>query len=128
MIDLRTDPRHGRFFEHRPASARVTFERADGVVRVHVDDFLSPSILERLAGEEGVLAPQIDDWRSMVDSIAIDPAYDGSVFNVALLDVPERRADFVSGDYEVTAPDSSLPAAVRITDMLGEEVLVVEAR
>lgn len=129
LIDLRTDPRHGRFFEHRPATARVTFQADGDLVRVRVDDFLSPSILERLAGQEGILQPQVDDWRAMVDSIAIDAAYDGQVFNVALIDIPERRTDYVAGEYEIRRPaDSALPVAVRITDMLGEEVLVLQNR
>ena len=120
--------RHGRFFEHTPADARVTFERADGYLRVRVDDVISPSIMERLAGQEGVLAPQIEDWRWVVDSVAIDSAYDGEVFDVDLIDVPERRADLVDGAYELDAPAGERPAAVRITDMLGEEILVVERR
>jgi len=128
LIDLRTDEKHGRFFEHRPASARVTFERADGRLRVRVDDVLSPSILERLAAQEGILQPRIEDWRSMVDSIAIDAAYDGEAFDVDQIDIPERRADVVAGSYELPAGDGSLPAAIRITDMLGEEILVVEER
>ena len=52
-IELRSDPKYGHFFEHRPASARV---RLDGS-RVVIDDFISPSILERLGQQEGVLAP-----------------------------------------------------------------------
>lgn len=120
--------RHGRFFEHTPASARMTFERADGRLLVRVDDVISPSILERLAGQEGVLAPMIDDWRSMVDSVAIDTAYDGTVFDVDLIDIRERRSDLVEGNYELDALDGDRPAAVRNTDMLGEEVLVVEQR
>lgn len=39
LIDLRTDPKHGRFFEHRPATARVTFERDEARIRVRIDDF-----------------------------------------------------------------------------------------
>ena len=126
LIDLRTDPKHGRFFEHRPAQARVSFERKDDCVRITVNDFISPSILERLAAQEGVLSPQVTDWRAMVDSVAIDAAYDGQVFDVDLIDVPERRSDLVIGQYEVPARDATRPAAIRITDMLGEEVLVVE--
>ncbi len=38
-----------------------------------------------------VLKPKIDDWRSMVDCVMVDPAYDGAVFKVALSDVPERN-------------------------------------
>lgn len=91
-----------------------------------VDDFISPSILERLGSQEGVLAPQVTDWRSMVDSVMIDTAYDGSVFNVAVADIPERKTDLVEGAYEVELPEgSSAPVAVKITDMLGEEVLVI---
>lgn len=62
----------------------------------------------------------------MVDSVMIDPAYDGVVFNVRVADVPERKTDVVAGAYEVELPaGSSAPLAVKITDMLGEEVLVV---
>lgn len=106
----------------------MTFERADGRLRVRVDDVISPSILERLSGQEGVLAPHIDDWRAMVDFVAIDTAYDGEVFDVDLIDIPERRSDLVDGAYEMDAPDGDRPAAVRLTDMLGEEILVVEPR
>jgi hypothetical protein len=45
----------------------------------------------------------------MVDCVMIDPNYDGRVFNVALSDVPEKKTDTV---------------AVKIMDMLGEDVLV----
>jgi hypothetical protein len=122
IIELRSDPRYGKFFEHRPATAQV---RLDGS-RVVIDDFISPSILERLGHQEGVLAPQVTDWRSMVDSVMIDVAYDGSVFNVALADIPSRKTDVVEGSYEVELPvGSSAPIAVKLTDMLGEEVLVV---
>ncbi|MBI2762942.1 MAG: site-specific DNA-methyltransferase [Chloroflexi bacterium] len=129
LIELRTDPKYGKFFEHRPASARVRFEADGDAVRVTIDDFVSPSIVERLSAQEGVLTPQITDWRAMVDSVFIDAAYDGEVFNVAQADIPERRQDLVSGSYAVTRPaGSERPVAVRITDMLGEDVLVIEPR
>lgn len=103
-------------------SARV---RLDGS-RLVIDDFISPSILERLGHQDGVLSPQVTDWRSMVDSVMIDTAYDGSVFNVAVADIPERKTDVVAGSYDLELPaGASAPVAVKVTDMLGEEVLVV---
>ena len=39
-------------------------------------------------------------------------------------DVPERKADFVSGRYELIAPKDQTTVAVKVIDMLGEEVLV----
>lgn len=122
VVELRSDPKYGRFFEHRPASARV---RLDGSTVV-IDDFISPSILERLSHTDGVLSPQVTDWRSMVDSVMIDTSYDGEVFNVDVADIPERKTDLVAGSYDLELQkDSSAPVAVKVTDMLGEEVLVV---
>ncbi len=123
VIELRTDPRYGKFFEHQPAQARVSIERRDGKVFVRIDDFISPTIIERLKSQAGLLTPQIDDWRAMVDSVMIDTAYDGEVFNVVLADVPERKDDLVIGEYELDAPGGETTVAVKVTDMLGEEVL-----
>lgn len=63
----------------------------------------------------------------MVDCVMIDTAYDGKVFNVVLSDVPEKKADLVQGSYEIPAPGGSTTIAVKIIDMLGEEVLVTKA-
>ena len=56
--------------------------------------------------------------------MAVDPAYDGQVFNTRLSDIPERKTDLVSGTYEIDAPGGQTTVAVRVTDALGEEVLV----
>lgn len=53
-----------------------------------------------------------------------DMAYDGSVLGVAFSDAFERKTDLISGRYELPAPDGPITVAVKITDMLGEEVLV----
>ena len=66
----------------------------------------------------------ITGWRAMVDSVMIDTAYEGKVFNVALSDVPERKTDLVAGRYELPVPKGAATVAVKITDMLGEEVLI----
>jgi len=126
VIELRTDPRYGGLIEHKPVVARVDFRRDRGNIVVEIKDFISPTIIERLRQQAGILQPQIDDWRAMVDTIMIDTAYDGLVFNVCLSDVPERKTDLVGGRYELAAPESPTTVAVKITDMLGEEVLVTQ--
>jgi hypothetical protein len=123
VIELRTDERYGKFFEHKPARARVEINRAGEKIMIRILDFISPRILERLEQQAGVLTPLVEDWRSMVDSIMIDTAYDGKVFNVVYSDVPERKSDLVAGEYELDAPKKKTTVAVKITDMLGEEVL-----
>ena len=126
VIELRSDPRLGGFFAHQPARARVRVRRSGAAIHVEIEDFISPTILERLKAQAGLLAPAIDDWRAMVDSVMIDPAHDGQALHVVLADVPARKSDLVEGAYELEAPASPTTVAVKITDMLGEEVLHTE--
>jgi DNA modification methylase len=125
IIELRHDPKHGGWLNHTPASADVSIARTDGSIAVQIKNFISPSIVERLRRQAGVLNPKIDDCRAMIDSVAIDPAYDGQVLNVVIHDVPEKKTDYVAGRYVLPAPKGKTMVAVRITDMLGEEVLVM---
>ncbi len=124
LIELRTDERYGKFFQHQPARARVKLGRTKDAVVVEIEDFISPSVIERLQGEAGLLKPKIDDWRAMVDCVLIDPDYDGKVFKIAVSDVPERKSDLVSGRYELATSQCGQTVAVKVIDMLGEEVLV----
>ncbi len=126
IVELRTDPTYGKFIRHEPARAKVRIERKKDTLHVAIEDFISPTIVERLQQQAGVLSPKIEDWRAMVDCVMIDPAHDGKVFNVALSDVPERKADLVEGAYELDAPSGKTTVAVKIVDMLGEEVIVTK--
>lgn len=126
VVELRSDPKYGKFFIHTPAIAKVSITRTGERINVEIKDFISPSIIERLKEQAGLTNPKVDDWRAMVDTVMIDPAYDGNVFSVALADVPEKKDDLVSGSYELDAPKKKSTVAVKITDMLGEEVLVTE--
>jgi hypothetical protein len=126
VIELRTDPKYGKFMAHQPAQAKVNIARKGDKIAVEILDFISPTILERLQSQAGLLKPKIDDWRAMVDCVMVDPAYDGKVFNIALADVPEKKTDFVQGKYELPAPKGKTNVAVKITDMLGEEVLATK--
>lgn len=127
VIELRNDPRYGGFIQHEQAQARVAMKREGGKLYVEIKDFVSPGILQRLAQQSGVVQAKVADWRAMVDSVMIDTAYDGAVFNVVHADVPARKTDFVVGEYTLDVPEGGAAVAVKITDMLGEEVLVTQA-
>jgi len=126
VIELRNDPKYGGFIQHEEAQARIAVKRKGGKLQVEIKDFVSPGILQRLAQQSGVVQAKIADWRSMVDSVMIDTAFDGAVFNVIHADVPARKTDLVAGMYEVDAPAGKATVAVKITDMLGEEVLITQ--
>lgn len=126
VIELRTDKRYGGFIAHEPATARVRIEREEGEIVVEIEDFISPTIVQRLEMDVSLFRAKIPDWRSMVDCVMIDTSYDGEVFDVKLSDVPERKTDLVEGRYRLPAPEGPTLVAVKIIDMLGEEVLVTK--
>jgi len=126
VIELRTDAKYGNFIKHEPAVAKVAITRDGGKIEVMIEDFISPTILKRLDMDLPLFKAKITDWRSQVDCVMIDMAYDGKVFNVALTDVPEKKNDLIEGRYTLPAPARETTVAVKIIDMLGEEVLVLE--
>lgn len=123
-IELRTDRKFGGFIKHEPMSVDVTVRRNGAKVIVEIKDVISPTIIQRLNLDMGVFRAQIDDWRAVVDCILIDTNYDGEVFNIALSDVPARKQDLVLGHYELSVPATTSKVAVKIIDMLGEELIV----
>ena len=128
VVELRTDRKLGGIIKHEPLTAQVSAKRtgkgANAQLVVEVQDVVSPTIMQRLNLEQGVFRAQITDWRAVVDCILIDTQYDGQVFNVALADVPERKQDLVNGRYELPASPPGSTVAVKIIDMLGEELIV----
>jgi len=104
----------------------VSFSRQGDTVTVTITDFISPTIIKRLDLDHTVFRARITDWRSMVDCVMIDPDFDGEVFRVALSDVPASKDDFVIGQYRIHVPKQDSNVAVKIIDMLGEEVILAK--
>lgn len=104
----------------RPVAAPATIQIA--VKAVH-----SPQIAIQLAQNNKIDPGTVSDWRTFVDTVAIDVAYDGAVFRPLLVDAPLKKSTQVQGCYQLPAPSGVTTVAVRITDLLGEEVLVSKA-
>lgn len=127
LIELRSDRKSGGFIKHEPMSAQIDIRREGDRLVVDIADVVSPSILLRLNKEAGVFRAEIPDWRAVVDCVLIDADHDGEIFKIALADVPERKQDFVAGRYELPAPRKGATVAVKIIDMLGEELIATSA-
>lgn len=123
VLELRTSQKYGELFQHDPASATVSVKRIKDKLEVEIENFISPTILKRLKNDQGVLSAKVTDWRSMVDCVLIDTDYDGEVFNICHSDVPPKKTDLVSGNYTLPSPRKGATVAVKLVDMLGEEVL-----
>lgn len=126
IIELRTDKKYGSFFVHKPAQADVEVTRTKEKAKVILNDFISPTIIQRLNIDSKLFQAQIKDFRSQIDVVIIDTDYNGEVFNICISDVPEKKKDFVIGEYEFALKNKDSKIAVKIIDMLGEEVLIIK--
>lgn len=109
-----------------PAEADITITKSDNTVHIKLNYYLSPTIIARLNIDRSIFGERIKDFRAQIDTVLIDTNYDGQTFNVAYADVPEKKKDFVRGEYDLALPQSSQKIAVKITDMLGEETLIIQ--
>lgn len=66
------------------------------------------------------------DWRALVDAIDIDPAYNGAVLRPVVMDLPRKRRAVVQGHYLVQVAEAPAQIAVRVTDIFGQEQVVVQ--
>ena len=125
IIELRTDKKHGKFLIHSPDFAEVEINRSGKKATVEIKNFISPTIVERLNSSESLMKIQISDCRSMIDVVLIDDNYSADIFNVKHADIPGKN-ELVQGKYELDISEEKTSVAVKIIDMLGEEVLVVK--
>ncbi len=63
----------------------------------------------------------MEDFRQIIDSVAIDVDYTGDLFNAEIMDLPTKR-ELVKADYTFEyAKKGKYIVAVKIVDVLGEE-------
>jgi len=126
LIELKTDKKYGNFLIHKPAEAKIKVERtAKNKALIEIQNFISPTIIERLNIDNKLFKVKIPDFRSMIDTVLIDSNYNGNTFHIVYSDVPEKKNNLVKGKYEIEIPADKVKIAVKIIDMLGEEVLNV---
>lgn len=110
----------------RPAEAEVKITKKGKTATVKISDYISPSIFARMGLEQTLFEAKIDDFRAQIDCVLIDTNYNGRSFNIVESDLPKQKTDFVKGEYKLTLPRTGAKVAVKIVDMLGEEIMVVK--
>jgi len=110
-----------------PVEATITVERNDKkTVCVKIDTFHSSTLLRSLGIGKKLLKEKIPDFRCMIDSVLIDPDYDGAVFHVTLADAPSKKDTLVKGMYDISVPCLHNTIAVKIIAVTGEETVMVK--
>lgn len=111
---------------NQPPDAKVKIVKKGKKATVKIENYISPTILARMEIDRSLFSEHIDDFRAQIDCVLIDTNYNGKDFKITQSDIPEKRTDFVKGEYELALPRSGAKIAVKIVDMLGEEVLTVK--
>lgn len=126
VIELKTDKKYGSFLIYKPAEVKISIKRVNSKAIIEIQEFISPTIIERLNIDNKLFKVKIPDFRSMIDCVLIDNDYDGKTFHIVYSDVPEKKDDLVQGKYEIEVPAEKIKVAVKVVDMLGEDVLFVK--
>ena len=109
----------------QPAEADVQIAKKGKKATIKIADYISPTILARMEIDRTIFNEQIDDFRAQIDCVLIDADYNGRYFNITESDLPQKKTDLIKGIYELTLPRTDARVAVKIVDMLGEEVIEV---
>jgi adenine specific DNA methylase Mod len=123
VIELKTDKKYGNFLIHKPVEAKINIKRIGNKAIIEVQDFISPTIIERLNIDSKTLKVKIPDFRSMIDCVLIDTNYDGKTFKIVYSDIPEKKSDLIIGKYKLEIPKDKTTVAIKIVDMLGEDLI-----
>ena len=110
---------------NQPAEADVQIAITGKKATVKIIDYISPSILARMEIDRTIFNEQIDDFRAQIDCVLIDTDYNGRYFDIAKSDIPKKKTDLIKGEYALTLPRADAKVAVKIVDMLAEEVVEV---
>lgn len=108
------------------AEANAVIEKKGKKAKVTIKSYLSPTILARMNIDRSIFGERLKDFRAQIDTVMIDTDYDGKAFHVRFSDIPPKKQELVNGTYELDLPRAGAKVAVKITDMLGEETLVIQ--
>lgn len=122
--DITTDKKNLVF--KQPPEAHVEVKAKDKKLSVSLKEFYSPILMRKLEIENGKTLKKeyqakVEDFRQIIDSVAIDVDYSGNLFNAEIMDLPSKR-ELIKADYSWEyAKKGKYTVAVKIVDVLGEE-------
>ncbi|MFZ2556174.1 MAG: site-specific DNA-methyltransferase [Minisyncoccia bacterium] len=111
-------------FKQKP-EARVEVKAKDKKLSVEIKDFFSPLLMRKLEVEnEKIIKKEhkvrVEDFKQVVESVAIDVDYDGKLFNAEIIDLPEQDK-LIQTKYSWEYPKKGkYTVAIKIVDVLGE--------
>ncbi|MDO8609018.1 MAG: site-specific DNA-methyltransferase [bacterium] len=112
-------------FKKKP-EAKIEVKAKDKKLTVIIKQFYSPILMRKLELEnEKVIdkkdEAKVEDFKQIIDSVAIDVDYDGKLFNAEIIDLPDKK-ELIKAEYFYTYKKAGKnTVAIKIVDVLGEE-------
>lgn len=122
--DILTDKKN-LIFKKKP-EAKIEVKAKDKKLFVELKDFFSPILMRKLEIEnEKVLKKEhrakVEDFKQIIDSVAVDVDYNGKLFNAEMMDLPEK-GEVIKAKYSWEYPKKGkYTVAIKVVDVLGEE-------
>ncbi|MCK9467090.1 MAG: site-specific DNA-methyltransferase [Candidatus Absconditabacterales bacterium] len=115
--------KEGLIFKEKPTvETGVSIDKNQ--LKISIKDFISPVLMKKLELENKNKSEKviIEDYKQIIDSVAIDVDYDGKLFNAEIIDNPGKK-EVVKGEYEwAYTTKGNQTVAIKIIDILGEEL------
>jgi len=122
--DILTD-KNQLIFKKKP-EAKIDVKVKNKKLSVEIKEFFSPILMRKLEIENEKAVKKesktkVEDFRQIIDSVAIDVDYDGKLFNAEIMDLPTKK-EIIKSKYEWDYKHSGKETvAIKIIDVLGEE-------
>jgi DNA modification methylase len=122
--DILTDKKN-LIFKKKP-EAKIDVKAKDKKLSVELKDFFSPILMRKLEIENEKVfkkdhKARVEDFKQIIDSVAIDVDYNGKLFNAEVMDLPDKK-EVIKAKYswEYTKK-GKYTVAIKVVDVLGEE-------
>lgn len=115
--------KEGLIFKEKPTvETSVSIDKNQ--LKISIKDFISPVLMKKLELENKNKSEKviIEDYKQIIDSVAIDVDYDWKLFNAEIIDNPGKK-ETIKWDYEREYTEKGKQTiAIKIIDILGEEL------
>ncbi len=122
-IEIRDIQQDG-IIAYEPVQAYIDIIKKDCTATITIKEYVSPTIMKRLALDTSLFAEQVTDFKSQIEVVLIDTNYDGNIFTICHSDIPEKKKDLIKGHYELDISNKENTVAVKIIDVMGEETII----
>lgn len=122
--DITTD-KNNLVFKKLP-EAEIEVKNKGKNLTVDLKEFYSPILMRKLEVENAKAIKKeyqtkVENFKQIIDSVAIDVDYDGKLFNAEIMDLPTKN-ELIKVNYTWEYPKAGkYTVAVKVIDVLGEE-------